>query len=82
MKRLRGDIMAVDKLELDRKTFDIIQSNLAANGHEAAAGYMVKLAMEFRGCFTKKKFTIKTNASVFTEEQIQDLVDALNETDK
>jgi hypothetical protein len=69
--------MTAKLLELDRKTFDIIQSNLAANGHEAAAGYMVKMAHDFGRCFKTRKVNINLTGTSFSEEDIQRLVDEL-----
>lgn len=74
--------MAVSELELDRKTFDLIQSNLASNGHEAAAGYMVKMAIDFRNSFTTRKVNLSTCGGKFTESDIQRLINEINETAK
>lgn len=66
----------VERLKLDRKTFNYIQSNLAHNGHESAAGYMVKLAHDFRQCFDEVK--IQVDGLNYSAADILNLVNELN----
>ena len=71
--------MAVGTENLDRFTFDFIQLRLAEAGYKEAAGHMVEMKHDYRPCFKEKSFNIRVNPSAYTEEQIQEFVDAVNQ---